>query len=406
MFREDENAEFKYPFLVKTIHFDGPIPTANFECMMKNLVNLSKLEMHMTSFCCLRKECLLPLGQKLKNLKELVVWGHKLTDGLFTDFYDAKTIMPNLLVFISNDFRALSNLGLEYPFDIRDEKRLTQELLSCLQRHSKLEALRICINIPITEENSEFDTFEDREWSRDAKAISKQLNLKNMELIVSSMRRVRLTKVWMTFIENQRSLESATILSFRIPANLLSSICQNSRECLKKLFISRILMTNGTHPVQIDASTILPCSRLIELTMEGMMHSQSVAGLLNARLLPKTLVLLEIGGMLLLHEDAQDLFFQLPILNTISLTDIGNRGQFGLTVETIRQVIAERRIVTVNVYRCICGEYPTLGINNGDPNNHVNIRQRPYEILEMKLNAEGYYENMYRQAIIEEFDDD
>lgn len=361
--------------------------------------------MHMTAFCKLNTSNVENLGKKFIHLKDLNIWGHKLTDGMFTEFYDHSNIIPNLLtLLLTSLFMELLYFGFEYPFDIRDDTSLTQTILNFFRRHTKLKIVRICINVPISADTSGLETFEDREWVRQAKTVSKLLSLQNLEIIISSMRRVRVTKIWLAFAEFQRNLESATLLSFRIPTQILFDFCNNNKNTLQKLFISRMLMTSENQPVQVDASTIAPCSNLTHLTLEGMLHSVSREGFTNAKLLPKSLVSLEIGGLQLLNNEVRDLFFELPNLDSICLTDIGNQSGFGLTVDTLEQVILRRRIGTVSVYRSICGEFPTTGIRNGDPKSRVLIGQRPSGILELKLNASGYYENKYGQVLLPETD--
>ncbi|ODM94856.1 hypothetical protein Ocin01_11826 [Orchesella cincta] len=351
----DQTTEFKAPYLLKSIHFDGPIPCQYFNSMMKTLPNLMHIELHMTSFCSLQTSSLENLGWK--RLKSLRIWGHRLTDGIFTTFYPADKILPNILVLLSNYFPALSSYSIEYPFDIRDEKTLTQNIFIFLKRHPYLSKFKICVNISITDDGSEFETAADREWIREAKTTSKRLNLKSLEIIISSMRKVRLAKLWMAFVEQQKSLETVTILSFRIPPLMMSTICVNNWQTLKKLFISRILMSNSNNNgrnVQIDCNDLTRCVKLTNFTCEGMLSNFTEPGLISTRSLPKSIVHLEIGGLPLLHSDAHGLFFDLPELKNICLTDVGNLGRFGVAVETIRQTIALRRIMIVTIYRSVC----------------------------------------------------
>ncbi|CAL8095439.1 unnamed protein product [Orchesella dallaii] len=407
-FYGDETPEFKYPYLVQSLHFDGPIPCDYFNSMVKSVINLQHIEFHMTAFCCLQTSSLEALGWK--RLKSLRMWGHRLTEGIFTTFYPADRILPNVLMFLSNYFPALSEYYMEYPFDIRDEKTFTQQVLSFLKRHQTLLKFRICVNISLADDSSEFETATDREWIKEAKITSKRLKLKTLEILVSSMRKVRLARLWLAFVEQQQTLETAYILSFRIPLAMISAVCENNWQTLKKFFISRIIMNNNSgRAVQLDCNELSRCDKLKYFTCEGMLSNFLEPGLINACSLPKSIVHLEIGGLPLLHADAHDLFFELPELKQICLTDVGNLGRFGITIDTIKQVIVARRIMVVTIYRSVCGEFPTGGIPNGDHSVEPQpcIILKAYEILEFKLNEDGFYENMRRQSLYEddEFDE-
>jgi len=371
--------------------------------MVESLTNIREIELHMTSFCCLQASSLENLNWK--RLKSLRIWGHRLTDGIFTTFYPSDKIVPNVLALLSNNFPSLSTYSVEYPFDIRDEKTVTQQIFSFLKRHPNVFKFKICVNISITDDATEFETVTDREWIKEAKTTSKRLNLKVLDIIVSSMRKVRLAKLWMAFVEQQRSLEAVTVLSFRIPPTMMASICENNWQTLKKMYISRFLMSsNNGRTTQIDCSILNRCVNLTNLTCEGMLSNFIEPGLINTSSLPKSLVHLEIGGLPLLHEDSHDLFFDLPELKHICLTDVGNSGGLGVSIQTMKQVIATRKILVITIYRSMCGEFPHAGIPNGDPSGETFISQRPYEILEFKLNESGYYENMRRQSIFDEDD--
>lgn len=399
--------EFKHPYLVKRLHFDGPLPETYFWSILGNVTNLKLLELHVTTFCTLSTANFYNLGDRWSRLTTLKIWGSRLQEGLFLNYYKSTNILPNVLVLLTNRFRSLTTFTMEYPSDVRDETSLTGRVLTFLKRHrGTLSRFRLGVNILLAQEDQQQETFADLEWIRESKVTSKAVPLQEMELIVNSMRKRRLTKVWVAFLEQQCSLKAATLLSFRIPVSILLTLCTNNEATLTRLFVSRILMIENNQEIEIKCSIFSSCVCLRTLVIEGMMHSPAIPGLIGTSFLPKTLEHLEFGGLPMLHADAHNLFMDLPNLQRLSLTDAGNLGSVGVTLDTLKEVIAERRIPLITMYRSFSDIFPSSGIPNEDPESPDFIRRRPYQIIEFKLNERGYYENLHKfYATIDEEED-
>lgn len=177
-----------------------------------------------------------------------MIQGHKMTQGLFTQFYSSSKIIGNLLVFLDhNTFPRLQNLAMEYPFDLKEQSgRVTESLLEFLKKHREtIQKFKLVVNLFITEEPSEFDTAEDRLWVMKAKEASKLIKLKHVEMNITSLYRVRLSKIWTAFVESQNALESATVMTFRLDPNIISRVCEQNFRNIKSIGFTRLLLNDN-----------------------------------------------------------------------------------------------------------------------------------------------------------------
>lgn len=335
--------------------------------------------------------------------------GHKLTQGLFTQFYSSSQIVGNLLVLLAhNQFPSLHNLAMEYPFDLKENaSKVTDSLLEFLIKHQKtITKFKLCVNLFITEEPNDWDSAEDRNWVSKAKAASKLIKLKQMDLNICSIYKVRLAKIWNAFVEAQNSLDSVSVMTFRLEQNVMRRICEQNFKTLVSIGLTRLVLSEEGRSLPIDCTVFETCSLLKSLFLEGIPANTVDPGIINVFKLPKTLEKVELGSLPMYIQDSRRLLTEFPNMRNVFLGDIGHQGDFGVEVETIKQVIRDRKITFITLYGCVNGAIPEDGIPNGNPDNEVRINVRYYGMLELKLNPQGYYEPIPREPLPDMFVDD
>jgi hypothetical protein len=320
-------------------------------------------------------------------------------------FYDSKSIVKNLIgLWEQNRFPGLKNLAMEYPFDVKDEIRVTDAFLKFLRHHkTTLEKFKLCVNLMPLQEPEELEAPEDRDWIQRSKAVSKTLHLRDIEIIITSIFKVFLSKIWLGFVESQRCLESITIATFRLNSDILPKICECNYRTITKMCLTRLSFnTNGRYS-PISFSVLKNCTRLQELFLEGIYTGDLGPGLFEAQELPQSLTQIDIGGITLASQDLTFILTGLENLEQIYLTGVGHSGNLGVTIDAIKEVIVNRKIRKISLYGSINGKFPDEGISNGSTDSPVQLTCRPFGMLELNLGVDEYYHVIPRPPLLDTF---
>jgi len=400
---------FKYPHLVKHIFFDGPIPSDYFFSMLLPLLNLNRLDMHLSALCCLEEAKL--NNMQLRQLDTINIWGHKLTQGMFTSTYSAAKIITNLYKFLGNYFPQLKNFAVEFPYDAHQEIQMSKVVLNFLSMHKNtLEKFKIEINLFTGAETSNtFETVEERELSDEAKKVSKSLKLKSLELIISSLFQLRLFKIWTSFGEQQTALASFTGLSFRFQPEILIHLCARNSHALTHVWISRIMLVDNGRLTVIHCNIFEGCHNLKSLLLEAMPLNLDQPSLISCGDFPKRIEHLELGGLTITSEDIFKITQMLPMLKELNISDAGSTSTFGLRTEHVQKLVQDRKIAQITLYDSINGPIPADGFPNGNPEHPKNLKVYSFGAFEVKLDEFGYYENLARdewRPFVDDEDDD
>lgn len=243
------------------------------------------------------------------------------------------------------------------------------------------------------------ETVQDRMWVQKAKSVSKVMKLKNIEVVITSIYRVRLTKIWMGFIESQHALESVTIMTFRLLPDILYRVCEQNYKTLNRIGLTRLVLNENGRFTSINCSIFQNCIHLKALFLEAMQTGLLTPGLVDTRNLPQSLERIEIGNIMILSQDCHDLLCGLPALKDVFLRDTGHVEELGVSFDTVKEVIQSHRITNVTLYASLNGPFPQEGISNGHPFLPSLITARPFGMIEMTIGEDGFYKNVPRENV-------
>lgn len=79
----------------------------------------------------------------------------------------------------------------------------------------------------------------------------------------------------------------------------------------------------------------------------------------------------------------------MPCLETLELHFVGNKREMGMDITTLKEIIEQRKLKQVRLYRSVNGKLDT-GIFNGDKDNPEFISEL-YGFVSIELGSNEYY---------------
>jgi hypothetical protein len=221
-------------------------------------------------------------------------------------------------------------------------------------------------------------------------SLEQRLKLKELRILPLALPKLPYQSAWKRIVEAQLSLTEFTVTGVCYQQEFLQQVIQFNYNTLKTLFVWEVKLfdteTNSVRP--IDCGMFSECHKLSSLSLRGWTITLTVNSLINVDQLPNV-ENIELSDMSISSENIRKIALELPCLKILTLEYVGNRGDMGMDISTLKEVILQRRLERVQIYKSLNGKIEN-GISNEDLTEPENIEEK-FGLICFKMGPRGYY---------------